>query len=182
MKKNHLIFKTDQIQAIEENIQCWNIFTSEINGACGKISDRKSNINVRQTVRFKYILWSSNNGADGYLCSIISHEMGIPTTVIETQNDRNMAESARLARDKCKRMGIKLIPFNKDFCIDSGIIIDALVGSGLRDIPRDETRDIIEFINKQNAPIVSIDVPSGVTANSGHVHLIAVKADLTICT
>ena len=35
-----------------------------------------------------------------------------------------------------------------------------MVGSGLRDIPRDETRDVIEFINKQNAPIVSIDVPS----------------------
>ena len=182
MKKNHLIFKTDQIQAIEKKIFSAGIFSPQrLMELAAKSVIENLILTFGKPSALSIFCGRGNNGADGYLCSIISHEMGIPTTVIETQNDRNMAEYARLARDKCKKNGIKLIPFNKDFCIDSGIIIDALVGSGLRDIPRDETRDIIEFINKQNAPIVSIDVPSGVTANSGHVHLIAVKADLTIC-
>ena len=73
------------------------------------------------------------------------------------------------------------IPFNNSYLLDKGIIIDALVGSGLTGAVRGDIQEIIKFVNQQGAPVISIDLPSGIVANTGHIPSVAVKADLTVC-
>jgi ADP-dependent NAD(P)H-hydrate dehydratase / NAD(P)H-hydrate epimerase len=60
------------------------------------------------------------------------------------------------------------------------VVIDALLGTGLRDAPRDETAQIIERINAAGVPVVAVDVPSGVNASTGEAVGAAVRADLTV--
>ena len=59
-------------------------------------------------------------------------------------------------------------------------IVDALFGTGFRGAPRPEAAALINRINDAGAPIVSVDLPSGVNASTGEVEGAAVRASLTV--
>jgi hydroxyethylthiazole kinase-like uncharacterized protein yjeF len=60
------------------------------------------------------------------------------------------------------------------------VVIDALFGTGFRGEPRPEAAETIGRINAGRAPVVSVDVPSGVDASTGEVASVAVRADITV--
>ena len=66
--------------------------------------------------------------------------------------------------------------------VDEGpeIVIDALLGTGLKGAPREETSRLIEQINSAAVPVVAVDIPSGVNASTGEVAGAAVQADVTV--
>ncbi len=67
-----------------------------------------------------------------------------------------------------------------EFLRGCGVIIDALLGTGLNSAVRGAYADAIELINSLTAPVVSADIPSGVSADSGTVMGTAVRADATV--
>ncbi len=60
------------------------------------------------------------------------------------------------------------------------LVVDALFGIGLSRAPEGEAAALVAAINAEPAPVLSLDVPSGVDARSGHVPGIAVAADCTL--
>ena len=60
-----------------------------------------------------------------------------------------------------------------------GVVVDALVGYGLRDAPRGRVRTLIDRINDAPARTVSLDVPSGVDATTGERPGVAVDPAVT---
>ena len=60
------------------------------------------------------------------------------------------------------------------------VVLDALLGTGLKGPPRDETSRLIEEINGGGVPVLAVDVPSGVNASTGEVAGAAVRADVTV--
>jgi NAD(P)H-hydrate epimerase len=60
------------------------------------------------------------------------------------------------------------------------VIVDALFGTGFRGEPRAEAAELIARINAESAPVVAVDLPSGVDASTGEVAGAAVYADLTV--
>jgi ADP-dependent NAD(P)H-hydrate dehydratase / NAD(P)H-hydrate epimerase len=63
---------------------------------------------------------------------------------------------------------------------DPELVIDALLGTGIRGAPRDDVAAVIERINASTAPVLSVDIPSGVNASTGEVEGAAVRADATV--
>ena len=60
------------------------------------------------------------------------------------------------------------------------VIVDALLGTGMKGAPREETAALIEEINGAGVPVVAVDIPSGVNASTGEVAGAAVRADVTV--
>jgi NAD(P)H-hydrate epimerase len=60
------------------------------------------------------------------------------------------------------------------------VVVDALFGTGFRGEPRAEAAALIERINAAEAPVVSVDLPSGVDASTGEIAGAVVDADLTV--
>src|SRR5436305_7349210 len=60
------------------------------------------------------------------------------------------------------------------------VVIDALLGTGLKGAPREETSRLVEQINAAGVPVVAVDIPSGVNAATGEVAGAAVNADVTV--
>lgn len=60
------------------------------------------------------------------------------------------------------------------------VVVDALFGTGFSGEPRPEAAERIRRMNAAEAPVVSVDVPSGVDASTGEVSGAAVEADLTV--
>jgi NAD(P)H-hydrate epimerase len=63
---------------------------------------------------------------------------------------------------------------------ESDVVIDALFGTGFRGAPREEAALEIRAMNESGAPIVAVDIPSGVDASTGEVPGEAVRAALTV--
>ncbi|HZO50431.1 MAG TPA: NAD(P)H-hydrate dehydratase [Gaiellaceae bacterium] len=60
------------------------------------------------------------------------------------------------------------------------VVVDALFGTGFHGAPRPPAAELIERINRCGAPVVAVDVPSGVDASTGEVTSVAVQAALTV--
>ncbi len=63
---------------------------------------------------------------------------------------------------------------------DPDVVIDALLGIGLTDAPREDAARMIDLMNASGRPVVSIDVPSGVNASTGEIAGAAVKSTATV--
>src|SRR6476659_3904652 len=80
----------------------------------------------------------------------------------------------RIAAEILRGQGRELVDERPD------IVIDALLGTGLKGTPRAETSLRIEQINSAGVPVVAVDIPSGVNASTGEAAGAAVQADLTV--
>jgi ADP-dependent NAD(P)H-hydrate dehydratase / NAD(P)H-hydrate epimerase len=80
----------------------------------------------------------------------------------------------RIAAEILRAQGRELVDERPD------VVIDALLGTGLKDSPREETARVIEQINADAAPVVAVDIPSGVNASTGEVAGAAVRSDVSV--
>ena len=80
----------------------------------------------------------------------------------------------RIAGEILRAPGFELVDERPD------VVIDALLGTGLKGAPRGETAQVIEQINRAGVPVLAVDIPSGVNASTGEVAGAAVRADVTV--
>src|SRR5436309_3933265 len=80
----------------------------------------------------------------------------------------------RIAADILQAQGRELVDERPD------VVIDALLGTGLKGAPREETSRVIEQINAAGVPVLAVDIPSGANASTGEVAGAAVNADVTV--
>ncbi len=80
----------------------------------------------------------------------------------------------RIAAEILRGQGLEVVDERPD------VVIDALLGTGLKGAPRDETSGLIEQINSAGVPVLAVDIPSGVNASTGEVAGAAVRADVTV--
>src|SRR5256886_6159192 len=80
----------------------------------------------------------------------------------------------RIAAEILRAQGRELVDERPD------VVIDALLGTGLKGAPREETSRVIEQIHAAGVPVLAVDVPSGVNASTGEVAGAAVRADVTV--
>jgi NAD(P)H-hydrate epimerase len=69
---------------------------------------------------------------------------------------------------------------SEDLDESADVVIDALFGTDFRGDPRAEAAALIERINGAGAPVIAVDVPSGVDASTGEIAGVAVRADVTV--
>jgi NAD(P)H-hydrate epimerase len=80
----------------------------------------------------------------------------------------------RVAAEILRSQGRELVDERPD------VVIDALLGTGMKGKPREETSRLIEGINGAGVPVLAVDIPSGVNASTGEVAGPAVRADVTV--
>jgi ADP-dependent NAD(P)H-hydrate dehydratase / NAD(P)H-hydrate epimerase len=102
--------------------------------------------------RVTVVCGSGNNGGDGRVCAGILREAGREVHVVDGVGDLG----------------------------EPDVIVDALLGIGLHDAPREDAARMIELINATGRPVVAVDVPSGVNASTGEVCGTAVHAVATV--
>jgi ADP-dependent NAD(P)H-hydrate dehydratase / NAD(P)H-hydrate epimerase len=118
-----------------------------------------------------------NNGGDGFVAAAELAARGREVSVILLcERDSLSGDAASAAR------GWKhpVLPFNPQAIGRPALIVDALFGSGLNRPVKGDPHDMIEAINANGAPVLSIDLPSGVNGTTGAVMGTAVRATETV--
>ena len=120
-----------------------------------------------------------NNGGDGVAIGRLLHIAGFDVKLLVLGNPEKYS-SDLIAEINIAKSYNTYFANSLDELSDSDIIIDAIFGIGLSRPVTGEFEEAIEFINKAEAFTLSVDIPSGYSADTGVVLGYGVKADLTV--
>jgi ADP-dependent NAD(P)H-hydrate dehydratase / NAD(P)H-hydrate epimerase len=123
---------------------------------------------------------TGNNAGDGYIIAILALEAGLKVSVYCLANPENSKGDALTAYQNYIQANGTVLPFQGDESIDTDVIVDALLGTGLDRPVTGLYAQAIQVINKSAAYVVAVDSPSGLNADTGNVLGCAVKADCTV--
>lgn len=127
-----------------------------------------------------------NNGGDGFVIARVLHKQGIDVKVFLSVPATKLKGDAKINFDAAKKIGVKVLSIRnfltrhpspvKRHCL----IVDALLGTGLNKDVRQPLTEVIKKINRLSSPVISVDIPSGISSDTGQVMGFAVKADHTV--
>lgn len=136
---------------------------------------------------------AGNNGGDGYVLARDASRQGWRVRVIAVAEPARLTGDAALAAKDCQVAGVAIISLAslaesveditkacEKYCAEADVIVDALLGTGLRSAVREPFAAVIEAINAVGRPVLALDVPSGLCADTGRVQGSAVRASRTV--
>lgn len=118
-----------------------------------------------------------NNGGDGYTVGISLLKKGFVVTALDLFPEQKKSDLCAKKKSEFEKAGGRFatqIPHR-------GVIVDAIFGSGFQGTVTMPThiQEVIKQVNAQRLPVLSIDVPSGLDAATGHA-TVAIQAKITI--
>ena len=129
--------------------------------------------------RWQVLCGAGNNAGDGYVVARLAAAMGIDVSVIALTDPANLAGDAATAYTEFITGGGEVSAWDGDLDESATLLVDALLGSGLEREVAGEFADAVAAMNEAAAPVVALDIPTGLHGDSGAVLGVAVRADLT---
>jgi ADP-dependent NAD(P)H-hydrate dehydratase / NAD(P)H-hydrate epimerase len=120
-----------------------------------------------------------NNGGDGYVLARIARAQGLRVAVFALGDPLQLRGDARQAHDEFLAAGGTCSPWQPAALRAADVVVDALFGTGLTRAVDGLAADMIAAINEAARPVVAVDIPSGLHADTGAVLGLATRADLT---
>jgi hydroxyethylthiazole kinase-like uncharacterized protein yjeF len=118
-----------------------------------------------------------NNGGDGFVAAAELAARGREVSVILLCERDSLKGDAALAARGWK---YPVLPFNPQAIGKPALIIDALFGAGLNRVVKGEPYEMIEAVNANGAPVLAVDLPSGINGTTGASMGIAIRAAETV--
>jgi hydroxyethylthiazole kinase-like uncharacterized protein yjeF len=124
---------------------------------------------------------TGNNGGDGMVVARHLAEAGWRVQIVSAEGRAPTTPDAHTMSNVALAMGAALGPFDPGDHPQAGaVLVDALLGTGTRGAPRAPLDAMVAWAASWPGPVVALDVPSGVDADSGHVEGACIDADLTV--
>lgn len=180
MSVSRLIYNIASIRDIERYLIQLGISDIELMERAGKaafIAMQQYWPNVRYLA---VICGNGNNAGDGYILARLAQQQNYHVIVYQLDPQVTLQGPALLAQQACQKTGVCIKPFVAAELQHAELIIDAILGIGLKGSLRDPVKTIITAINQTNLPVLALDIPSGLLADTGAVLEVAVKATVTM--
>lgn len=126
------------------------------------------------------VVGAGNNGGDGYVLAMHAVQAGRTVQVVTLPAKAPATALARRAAEAYVAAGGTVMEFDGQPLPAADVMVDALFGLGLARAPDERAEALITAINATGAPVLALDVPSGVDADRGCVPGSAVRATLTL--
>lgn len=132
-----------------------------------------------ETGRLCVFCGGGNNAGDGYLLARRARLAGWTVQLYWLIDPEQLQGDAALACQQAVTAGVPIAPWAPGLALQ-GVLVDALLGTGLRGKVRAQVAAAIAAINASGLPVLAVDLPSGLDADSGRIWGCAVRADLTL--
>lgn len=150
------LYTAAEMRAAEERYPRYPESIPELMERAGAAVAREAMLAYPGARRFACVCGGGSNGGDGRVAARVLEEAGREADVIDASAGGPVALDGY------------------------DVLVDALFGTGFRGAPRPEAAALIERMNVAPAPVVAVDLPSGVDASTGEVAGAAVQAELTV--
>jgi NAD(P)H-hydrate epimerase len=144
------LYSSDEMRAAEERYPGYPETIPELMERAGAAVAREAMLAFPGARSFACVCGGGSNGGDGRVAARVLREAGHVADESPTELD------------------------------GYDVVVDALFGTGFRGEPRSEAATLIERMNAAAAPVVAVDLPSGVDASTGEIAGVAVEADVTV--
>lgn len=122
---------------------------------------------------------SGNNAGDAYELAALAQQAGWSVHLYWLSDPEALSGDAARAWQKAQAAAVPMAAWHTGQLL-AGIVVDGLLGTGLRGAVRAPYAQLIEQINASDLPVLALDIPSGLCASTGQVCGVAVKASLTV--
>ena len=123
---------------------------------------------------------AGNNAGDGYVVARLASQRGMLANVYYLAEPEQLSGEAMQAWEDCKQQEVTIEPFVSGMHRDTDIVVDALIGTGLQRPLANHWLQAVDCMNVSPWPVVAVDIPSGINADTGQVMGAAVRADVTV--
>ena len=148
-------------------------FLERENGSCG-----------RRPYRAAVFCGPGNNGGDGVAAARFLAERGLEMRAFLVGSREKMTADTRLMEERLAQAGLALEDWQteeqKDWCACADLILDALLGVGLRGEVRPGVKETILWLDSLDKPVLAVDIASGIHSDTGEVMGAALHAAVTV--
>ncbi|HOO55227.1 MAG TPA: NAD(P)H-hydrate dehydratase [bacterium] len=158
------------------------------NASRGLFKIIENEIGALEGLKALIICGKGNNGGDGFAVARHLHNAGAMPQVVIAAKRAGIKGDAETNMKICEKMKIPMTCFTdpkrmsglRKMIRESDIIVDALLGTGVRGPVSPFFLKVVNLINRADVPVFAVDVPSGIQVDDGCVYNGAVNADHTV--
>lgn len=131
-----------------------------------------------------------NNGGDGFVIARQLFNQGWPVKIAFCADPGRIKGDAKVNFNICEKMGLSMAQLDtgsaelfrevEDAVAGCGLLVDALLGTGLQDELAPSMALLISCVNSHNIPIVAVDIPSGMDCDRGIPLPVCIEAAATV--
>jgi NAD(P)H-hydrate epimerase len=139
----------------------------------------------RRGARVAIVCGKGGNGGDGFVVARWLKRHGARPTVLLVHPAAEIRGDAARKLEELRRAGIRPRPLPEpaaaaDTLARAHLVVDALLGTGSRGAPEGAVSRAIELVNASGRPVVALDIPSGLSANTGGHEGAVIRATMTL--
>ncbi|GHC30657.1 bifunctional NAD(P)H-hydrate repair enzyme [Kushneria pakistanensis] len=182
MMANARLYSTRQVQVldqrtIEQGVPGFALMLQAGQAALDEIMKR-----FPQARRLCIFCGGGNNGGDGYVVAALARRQGLDVQLLALRAPNQLQDEAAEAVHLARESGVTIDDWHQgvEIAKTTDVIVDALLGTGTRGEIRAPFDRAIACINAAPQPVIALDIPSGLNADTGALLGDAVEADLTV--
>lgn len=123
---------------------------------------------------------AGNNAGDGYLIAALALQAGYQVKLISLVAEEKLTGDAARAKQTFLDAGGRILHDYLQLDDTAGLVVDAMLGTGLDRIVTGQFAAAINHLNSLTVPVLAVDIPSGLNADTGNIMGCAVYASITI--
>ena len=175
------LYTTDQVRAIDRRaIAACGGDGAVLMQRAGAAAFRRLRARWPEARRILVACGRGNNGGDGWVVARLAREAGLEVAVVALPGEPNSAES-RAMRDAALAAGVSVRDFAPGDALPAAdVVVDGVFGIGLSRAPEGAAATLLDALSRHAAPVLALDVPSGLDADTGRAPGACVRAALTV--
>lgn len=145
----------------------------------GRAAADRAAARLDQGARVTVLCGKGNNGGDGFVCARHLFNRGFEVACYLAGSPDDPRGEARTNFELAERLGVPVqaeVPER----LEAALIVDGLLGTGFQGEPRGAVAELIRLANESGVPILAIDIPSGLNADTGHASGLTIRAAETV--
>ncbi len=177
----YTLYRAEQVRALDRAaVDLAGIAGAELMERAGAAAFDALRTSWPGAQRIAVLCGAGNNGGDGYVIARLALQAGLDVQVVALTPAARLRGEARGAQERYVAAGGRGAARLEAALAGAQLVVDALLGTGLRGAVEGEWRAAIEAVNASGCPVLAVDIPSGLAADSGAVLGAAVRARQTI--
>lgn len=125
-----------------------------------------------------------NNGGDGFVIARLLNEAGVQCDTFFLSKKNELPEDARANFVLLEQLGYAIHPLQTETALPEltryDFLIDALLGTGVRGALQGLLAQLVQHMNRSALPIIAVDLPTGMNADTGAVEGPCIRAQMTV--
>ncbi len=175
----YALYTAEQVRALDRAAIACGIPGTELMERAGQAAYGLLRERWPEARQITLLCGAGNNGGDGYVLARLARSDGLNARVLQLGDVERLGPDARTKLEAWLAMGGALEPF-RELPRRSDVIVDALLGIGLERPLEGDWARLVQAANAQRAPVLAVDIPTGLHADTGRVLGVAIRASATI--